>query len=87
MNSAFWTNHLYRCNRVRYQACRIVAPTEGKTRAPSSDAIDLDVCRDVVVRGVTLRNIALKCRGKFYDVRQSDQYQTEDLNYDNCKSL
>ncbi len=212
VNSAFWTNHLYRCNRVRYQGCRIVAPTEGKTRAPSSDAIDLDVCRDVVVRGcyintcddgvclkggrglyvdrdttagevhhvlvedcrfghlsnaaltlgsdawschnvvmrrcqmkgtvrmvlfkmradtpqtfelvrvedctgtvyngievspwtqfhdanqrpdmppsvvrgVTLRNIALKCRGKFYDVRQSDQYQTEDLNYDNCKSL
>lgn len=51
VNSAFWTNHLYRCNRVRYVDCRIVAPTEGETRAPSSDAIDLDVCRDVVVRG------------------------------------
>lgn len=51
VNSAFWTNHLYRCERVRFLNCRIVAPTEGKTRAPSSDAIDLDVCNDVLVRG------------------------------------
>lgn len=51
VNSAFWTNHLYRCNRVRFMDCYIESPTEGKTRAPSSDGIDLDVCEDVLVRG------------------------------------
>lgn len=51
VNSAFWTNHLYRCNRVKYLDCSIVSPTASETRAPSSDAIDLDVCHDVLVRG------------------------------------
>ena len=57
INSPFWTNHLYRCENVRYLGCFIYAPTENVTPvdprrgAPSSDAIDLDVCEDVVVRG------------------------------------
>ena len=50
INSPFWTNHLYRCSHVRYLDCYIYAPTDG-VKAPSSDAIDLDVCDDVVVRG------------------------------------
>ena len=51
VNSPFWTNHLYRCERVRFTDCHIEAPTFGDYHAPSSDAIDLDVCNDVVVRG------------------------------------
>lgn len=51
VDSPFWTNHLYRCNRVRFLDCHIEAPTVGETRAPSSDGIDLDVCDDVVIRG------------------------------------
>ena len=51
VNSPFWTNHLYRCERVRYIDCHIESPTFGDYHAPSSDAIDLDVCDDVVVRG------------------------------------
>ena len=58
INSPFWTNHLYRCERVRYVDCFIYAPTGGvfdfagrEHGAPSSDAIDIDVCKDVVVRG------------------------------------
>ena len=51
VNSAFWTNHLYRCNRVKFIDCHIESPTEGKTKAPSSDGIDLDVCNDVLVKG------------------------------------
>ena len=50
INSPFWTNHLYRCERVRYLDNFIYAPTKG-LRAPSSDAIDLDVCHDVLVHG------------------------------------
>ena len=51
VNSPFWTNHLYRCERVRFTDCHIEAPAFGDYHAPSSDAIDLDVCNDVVVRG------------------------------------
>lgn len=57
INSPFWTNHLYRCDHVRYLDCYIYAPTENvyppepARGAPSSDAIDLDVCHDVLIRG------------------------------------
>lgn len=55
VNSPFWTNHLYKCHHVRYLGCYIYSPTSGievygKTYgAPSTDAIDLDVCHDVLV--------------------------------------
>lgn len=52
INSAFWTNHLYRCERVKYIGCTIYAPhTPADAKAPSSDAIDLDVCHDVLIHG------------------------------------
>lgn len=50
VNSPFWTNHIYRSSRVRYLDCLIYAPTQG-LKAPSSDAIDIDVCHDVLVDG------------------------------------
>ncbi len=57
VNSPFWTNHVYKSHHVRYIDCYIYAPTqdvwsEDPTRgAPSSDAIDIDACSDVLVRG------------------------------------
>lgn len=57
INSPFWTNHLYKCENVRYLGCYIFAPTNNvtpvdpKRGAPSSDAIDLDVCKNVLVSG------------------------------------
>ena len=57
INSPFWTNHVYKSNHVRYLDCYIYAPTENvyapqpKRGAPSSDAIDIDVCTDVMVDG------------------------------------
>ena len=50
MNSPFWTNHLYKCEYVRYLGCHIFAPTSG-VKAPSSDAIDIDVCNNVLIHG------------------------------------
>lgn len=49
INSGFWTNHLYNCSRVKYLGVTILAPTEGYPKGPSTDAIDLDVCNDVLV--------------------------------------
>ena len=49
-NSPFWTTHIYRCERVRLSGLRIFAPAE-PVKAPSSDALDIDACRDVHVTG------------------------------------
>ncbi len=57
INSPFWTNHVYKSDHVRYLGCYIYAPTEKvyepdpKRGAPSSDAIDIDVCTDVLING------------------------------------
>lgn len=49
-NSAFWTNHIYNSDHVRYLDCFIYAPTSGM-KAPSSDAIDIDKCHDILING------------------------------------
>ncbi len=49
-NSHFWTNHIYKCDHVRFLDCTIYAPSE-PLGAPSSDAIDVDACCDVHVKG------------------------------------
>ena len=56
INSPFWTNHLYRCDHARYLSCYIYSPTSGigaygdkSHGGPSTDAIDLDVCHDVLI--------------------------------------
>ena len=50
INSPFWTNHIYRCDHVRYLDLYIYSSTID-IKGPSTDAIDIDVCHDVVVRG------------------------------------
>lgn len=50
INSPFWTNHIYKSGHARYLDLYIYAPTSG-VKAPSSDAIDIDVCHDVMVHG------------------------------------
>lgn len=49
-NSPFWTTHIYRSEFVRLLDLRILAPAE-PVRAPSSDAVDLDACANVLIRG------------------------------------
>ena len=50
INSPFWTNHIYRCDHVRYLDLYIYSSTVD-IKGPSTDAIDIDACHDVVVRG------------------------------------
>ncbi len=51
INSGFWTNHIYKCDKVKILGCYIYAPTDGYPKGPSTDAIDLDVCKDVLISG------------------------------------
>ena len=52
-NSHFWTNHIYKSNRVKYINCNIFSPA-APVKAPSTDAIDIDVCTDVLVKNCCL---------------------------------
>lgn len=52
-NSHFWTNHIYKSNHVKYLNCRVFSP-KSPVRAPSTDAIDIDVCSDILVKNCYL---------------------------------
>ena len=50
-NSAFWTSHYYNCENVKVLGVRIYSlgkPDDSK--GPSTDAIDLDVCKNILIK-------------------------------------
>jgi len=49
INSPFWTSHYYRCENLKLLNLYIYAPKD-PVKAPSSDAIDLDACKNVLVK-------------------------------------
>lgn len=49
-NSPFWTTHIYNSSFVKLLNLYIFSP-EKPVKAPSTDAIDIDVCHDVLVKG------------------------------------
>lgn len=49
VNSPFWTSHYYKCENLKLIGLHITAP-KAPVKAPSSDAIDLDVCHNVLIR-------------------------------------
>jgi polygalacturonase len=53
VNSPFWTTHLYKCENVKLLDLHIFSPAE-PVRAPSSDAVDIDVCTNVLIKGCYL---------------------------------
>ena len=63
-NSPFWTTHLYKCERVRIYDTDIFAPA-APVRAPSSDAIDIDACSQVHIKGcnISVNDDAIALKG------------------------
>ena len=49
-NSGFWTTHLYQCKDAIIENCNIQSPFQ-PVKAPSTDGIDLDVCKDIIIKG------------------------------------
>ncbi len=94
MNSPFWTTHLYRCENVKVLGLYIFAPSK-PVGAPSSDAIDVDVCTNVLIKNcyfsVNDDAIALKGgKGPFADEAPENggNYNIiiEDCEYGYCHS-
>lgn len=50
VNSGFWTNHFYKCKNVKLLGLHVFSPHIG-IKAPSTDAVDLDVCENVLIKG------------------------------------
>lgn len=48
-NAHFWTNHIYMSHHIKYLNCHIFSPA-APVKAPSTDAIDIDVCSDFLVK-------------------------------------
>ncbi len=85
-DSGFWTLHLFQCDGVLVERIRIVNPHE-PVRAPSTDGIDIDSCRNVTVRGCYLAVdddcIAIKC-GKGANAHLENR-PVENILVENCE--
>lgn len=53
-NAHYWTNHIYKSKHVKYLNCHITSPA-APVKAPSTDAIDIDVCTDFLVKNCYMK--------------------------------
>jgi len=88
-NSAYWNLHLYRCKNVAvenadFEALHLRPPN----RAPSSDAIDVDSCQRVTVRGCTFAVgddcVCLKGSKGPFAMQDKDSPPTEHIMVTGC---
>lgn len=93
-NSHFWTNHFYKCRYVRVIDCDVFSPAK-PIGAPSTDAIDIDVCTDVLIKRCRFEvnddAVALKGgKGPFADTLPengaNERVLIEDCEYGFCHS-
>jgi polygalacturonase len=86
-NSHFWTNHIYKCRHVKFIGCEITSPIT-PVGAPSTDAIDIDVCTDVLVKNCKMSvnddAIALKGGKGPYADTQSENGANERILIEDC---
>lgn len=92
VNAHFWTNHIYKSDHVKYLNCFIYSPAR-PVKAPSTDALDIDVCTDVLVKNCYMEvnddAIALKGgKGPWADTAEengpNERIIIEDCEYGFC---
>jgi polygalacturonase len=52
-NSGFWTSHYYKCKNVKVLDVHVFSPV-APVKAPSTDAIDVDICTNMLIKGCYL---------------------------------
>lgn len=86
-NSAFWTMHIYQSENILIENCRFQAPTR-PVKAPSSDALDFDVCRNITVRGCYLDvnddGVTIKGGKGVYSNRSYESGSVENVLVEDC---
>lgn len=92
INAHFWTTHIYKCDHVKYLNCHIFSPAV-PVKAPSTDAIDIDVCTDVLVKNCYMEvnddSVVLKGgKGPWADTQEengsNERILVEDCTYGFC---
>lgn len=82
-NSAFWTTHIYNSENVKLLRLHIYSPAQ-PVKAPSTDAIDLDVVKNVLVKNCYMSvnddAVAIKGgKGPYADYWRT-KYESIDIN-------
>ncbi len=80
-NAGFWSSHYYKCKRLKILDLRITSPHE-PVKAPSTDAIDLDVCSDVLIKGcyMAVNDDAIALKGGKGPWADKDENNGENTN-------
>ncbi len=86
-NAGYWTTHLYQCNDALIEGCDIRSPY-APVPAPSTDGIDLDVCKRVLIRNtyISVNDDAIAIKGgKDIDAQaRPGNGIVEDILIENC---
>lgn len=94
MNSPFWTTHFYKCEYVKLLNLIITSPAS-PVKAPSTDAVDIDVCSNFLIKNCYMSvnddAVALKGgKGPFADKDENNGANhniiIEDCTYGFCHS-
>lgn len=87
INSGFWTTHFYKCNNVKMLDTYIFSPHKG-VKAPSTDAVDLDICTNVLIKGCYMSvnddAIALKGGKGPYAEQDPNNGSNKNIVIENC---
>ncbi len=81
MNSPFWTTHLYKCEYAKLINLSITSPAS-PVKAPSTDAIDLDVCNNILIKGcyMSVNDDAIALKGGKGPFAEKDENNGKNFN-------
>ncbi|NDV66306.1 glycosyl hydrolase family 28 protein [Bacteroides sp. 224] len=94
INSPFWTTHIYKCENVKMLNVYIYSP-EKPVKAPSTDAVDIDACTNVHIKGcyMSVNDDAVALKGGKGPLANKDENNgankniiIEDCTYGFCHS-
>ncbi len=88
INAGFWSSHFYKCSNVKIIDLHIYSPYE-PIKAPSTDAIDIDVCSNVLIKGcyLSVNDDAIALKGGKGPSAEKDSQNGENTNIiiENCE--
>ncbi len=81
INSPFWTTHIYKCENIKLLNLHIFSPAS-PVKAPSSDAVDVDACKNVLIKGcyMSVNDDAVALKGGKGPTADKDENNGENLN-------
>ncbi len=81
INSPFWTTHLYKCENVKLLDLYIFSPA-APVKAPSTDAVDIDVCTNVLIKNcyMSVNDDAVALKGGKGPFADKDENNGENRN-------